>query len=53
MADQHDSSDQVDGGAASLGDAQSSNPPADPEMLRDTPSEDDEGTERPPDGDDG
>lgn len=33
MADQHDSGDQVDGGAASLGDAQSSNPPSDPEYL--------------------
>ncbi len=28
-----DAADRVDGGEASLGDAQSSNPPADPEML--------------------
>lgn len=35
MADQHDSGDQVDGGAASLGDAQSTNPPSDPEMIFD------------------
>jgi hypothetical protein len=31
--DQHGGADRVGGGEASLGDAQSSNPPDDPEML--------------------
>jgi hypothetical protein len=35
MADQHSAADQVDGGAASLGDAQSTNPPPDPEYIED------------------
>jgi hypothetical protein len=37
MADQtdHDAGDQVDAGAAPLGEAQSSDPPPDPEMLLD------------------
>jgi hypothetical protein len=37
MADQseHDAGDQVDAGAASLGDAQAANPEPDPEMLLD------------------
>jgi hypothetical protein len=30
---EHHGADRVDGGAASLGDAQSSNPPDDPEMI--------------------
>jgi len=33
MSDVHDGSDQVGHGEASLGDAQSSNPPDDPEMI--------------------
>lgn len=32
---EHDGSDQVGHGEAGLGDAQSSNPPADPEMIND------------------
>jgi hypothetical protein len=44
MSDTHDGSDQVDHGEASLGEAQSENPPLDPEMLEDEdePTESDE-----------
>jgi hypothetical protein len=34
MTEAHDGSDQVGHGEASLGEAQSSNPPDDPEMIR-------------------
>lgn len=34
--DQHGGADRVHGGEASLGDAQSSNPPDDPDMLTST-----------------
>jgi hypothetical protein len=51
----HDGADRVGGGEASLGDAQSANPPDDPEMLFDdaTPLDTDvefegEGTPPPP-----
>ncbi|MFL5846188.1 MAG: hypothetical protein ACJ762_15985 [Solirubrobacteraceae bacterium] len=33
MSESHEGADQVGHGEASLGDAQSSNPPADPEMI--------------------
>jgi hypothetical protein len=35
MSHSHDGSDQVGHGEASLGEAQSSNPPDDPEMIND------------------
>lgn len=35
MSESHKGSDRVDHGEASLGDAQSSNPPDDPEMIED------------------
>jgi hypothetical protein len=43
MSDPHEGADRVGHGEASLGDAQSENPPVDPEMLLDDPeAEDDE-----------
>lgn len=35
MSDSHDGADRVGHGEASLGDAQSANPPDDPEMIND------------------
>jgi hypothetical protein len=35
MTESHEGADQVGHGEASLGEAQSSNPPADPEMIHD------------------
>jgi hypothetical protein len=40
MADEHGSEEQEGFGEASLGDAQSSNPPEDPEMIEDAEDQD-------------
>ena len=39
MSDPYEGADRVGHGEASLGDAQSENPPADPDMLLDDPEE--------------
>lgn len=41
MSDPNEGADRVGHGEASLGEAQSSNPPADPEMLRDEDEQED------------
>ena len=45
MSESHEGADRVDHGEASLGEAQSENPPLDPEMLEDedAPEGDDSG----------
>jgi hypothetical protein len=42
MSDPHEGADRVGHGEASLGEAQSENPPVDPEMLLDDPEAEDE-----------
>ena len=43
MADEHGAEEQEGFGQASLGEAQSSNPPNDPEMIDDEPEDQDAG----------